>query len=101
VKRRQEAQQTELEILKFLVNYVVTDDELKHLRHFLSNEPWPFDKTATGTEKTFLGAPPKIAQKAKNTIKRLGDKLSAGPRASKEPSVAQFVIETFESVFRF
>jgi hypothetical protein len=25
----------------------------------------------------------------------------AGPRASKEPSVAQFVIETFDSVFRF
>jgi hypothetical protein len=25
----------------------------------------------------------------------------AGPRASKEASVAQFVIETFDSVFRF
>lgn len=53
LKRRQEAQQTELEILKFLVNYVVTDDELKHLRHFVSNEPWPFDKTATGTNRYF------------------------------------------------
>jgi hypothetical protein len=52
LKSKQETLQDQLETLKLLVNFVVTDDELKHLRKFASAsiEPWPVDLRAPSNE---------------------------------------------------
>jgi hypothetical protein len=44
---KQKEQQNELFVLKFLLNYLVTDDELGHLKRFLSHTPWPFQRDST------------------------------------------------------
>ena len=49
IKSKQEQQKQEIEGLKIIVNLLVTEDEFKHLQHFLSPEPWLFQRDSPTT----------------------------------------------------